>query len=847
MSSKTNSHSYKVIKRDGTPQDINYTKINNRIAFLCKGELRDKTIIGDNLDLCYDKIVIDVISTIKDGITTQELDEHASRLCINKCNEDNNYGILAARIAISNHHKNTLNSFSKTMEFLYNNTDKAKNHVPLVSEEFINFVMKNSEELDNYIDYIRDYNLSYFGHMTLFDAYYLIGRNNNAILRERTQHLYMRIAIALNMNNMVGIKKTYDILSENGGYVSHATPTMYNAGTIKGQLASCFLTGMSDSMDDERGIPELWKDCAKISKRAGGIGICITNIRGKGSRIRGTNGESDGVIPLCKVLNDISRYVNQGGKRKGSFAVYIEPWHVDIESFIELKKNHGNEDERARDLFLGLWIPDLFMKRLIYAIQNKTAVKWSLMCPDASHIKGDPRLYDVYGEEFENLYLKYENMGLYIKQIEDIRDLWQGIISAQQESGVPYILYKDHINNKNNQSNLGTIRTSNLCAEIVEYSDENEHSVCNLASIALQRFIKSSCEYDFKKLYDVAYLTTINLDKVIDITFYPTDATKRSNFRHRPVGLGVQGLADVFILMKMPFDSIEASVLNKQIFETIYFAAMNASLFLSKELNNKIVNFETFKGPILFNNTNDITLANNTDFNITYGEYNRSNELIRGSYSSFEGSPLSKGLFQFDLWGDKPNEYLNYDWDSLREEIKIYGVRNSLTTAIMPTASTASILRSIECIEPLKSNLYTRRVLSGEFIQINSYLQNDLKKIGLWDNKMINKLMEKRGSIQDIPGIPIEIKNIYKTAFEIKQKVIIDMARGRAPFIDQTQSMNLFVADPTAAILTSCHVYSWQQGLKTGMYYLRRQPKATSIQFTLATKKDEETCESCSA
>jgi ribonucleoside-diphosphate reductase alpha subunit len=529
-------------------------------------------------------IVIDVISTIKDGITAQELDEHASRLCINKCNEDNNYGILAARIAISNHQKNTLNSFSQTVKFLYNNSDKSGKQVPLLTEDFYNYVMANSDELDLYIDYIRDFNLSYFGHMTLFDAYYMIGRNNGAILRERTQHLYMRIAVALHFknNDMNMIKKTYDILSLNGGYVSHATPTMYNAGAVNGQLASCFLTGMLDSMDEDNGIPHLWTHCAKISKRAGGIGICLTNIRGKGSRIRGTNGESDGIIPLCKVLNDISRYVNQGGKRKGSFSVYIEPWHIDIEEFVELKKNHGNEDERARDLFLALWIPDLFMKRLIYAIKNKTPVKWSLMCPDSSHKEGYPRLYDVYGEEFERIYEEYEADHLYIRQIDDIRDLWKEILSAQQESGVPYILYKDHINRKNNQSNLGVIRTSNLCAEIVEFSNHEEHAVCNLASLALQRFINYNelmqPVYDFKKLYEVAYLTTINLDRVIDITFYPTDLTKRSNLRHRPIGLGVQGLADVFIIMKMPFDSPEAAKLNKQIFETIYFIFSKSSL-----------------------------------------------------------------------------------------------------------------------------------------------------------------------------------------------------------------------------------------------------------------------------
>ena len=606
-------------------------------------------------------------------------------------------------------------------------------------------------------------------------------------------------------------------------------------------------------MEEEGGIPDLWKSCAKISKRAGGIGICITNIRGSGSKIRGTNGNSDGIIPLCKVINDISRYVNQGGRRKGSFSVYIEPWHTDIEDFIELKKNHGSEDKRAHDLFLALWIPDLFMKRLIYSIENKTPVQWSLMCPDASHKEGNPRLYDVYGEKFEEIYEDYEKSGLAVKIIPDIRELWYSIIYAQQETGVPYILYKDHINEKNNQKNLGVIRTSNLCAEIVEFSNDKEHSVCNLASIALQRFILYDDDigiplYNFKELYNIAYLTLINLDRVIDITFYPTNETKLSNLKHRPVGLGVQGLADVFILMKIPFDSEDALILNKQIFETIYYACMNASLDLSIKLNEKITDFEK-SNKIIFSNDGELSYALNTPFKLLQIEYERhsihSIHLIysKGSYSSFYGSPLSYGLFQFDLWKESPDKILNYDWDSLRKNIMKYGVRNSLTTAIMPTASTASILKSIECIEPLKYNLYTRRILSAECVIINNYLQNDLKKLNLWDENMSIKIMKNRGSIQNIEEIPLEIRNLYKTAFEIKQKSILDLARARAPFIDQTQSMNLFFEDPTRTALTSCHVYSWKIGLKTGMYYLRRQPKINSVQFTIENKE----CTTCSA
>lgn len=832
-----------VKKRNGSLEKIDYNKIKNRIEFLCKGELQNGDIIGKELDICYDKIVISVISSIKDGITTQELDEYAAKLCIMHTHEDINFAILGARIAVSNHQKNTLDSFSATMNCLYNNKDG-----PLITKELNDYIQTNAEELNSYINYLRDYNLDYFGHKTLYESYFIKSNYDNKIIRERTQYLYMRIAVALHLNNMEKIKETYDILSENGGYVSHATPTMYNAGTQFGQLASCFLTGMKDSMEEENGIPHLWTHCSKISKRAGGIGICLSNIRGEGSLIRGTNGNSSGIVPLCKVLNDISRYVNQGGRRKGSFAVYLEPWHIDIEAFIKLKKNHGFEDERARDLFLGLWIPNLFMKRLITALESDESaepVLWSLMCPDKSYIPGRPRLYDVHSEEFEELYLELEAKSLYIKQI-NIRDLWNEIIFAQQETGVPYILYKDHINSKNNQANLGTIRTSNLCAEIVEYSDDNEHAVCNLASIALQRMIKIEEDelplYDFHKLYDIAYKTLINLDRVIDITFYPTELTKRSNFRHRPVGLGVQGLADVFILMRMPFESVEAELLNKIIFETIYLACLTASKDLAKARQEFLEGLEFT--PEFPDSCSDIDLATNLgNFNLTYGEYKRTKYI--GAYSSFEGSPLSYGQFQFDLWNEKELHYPE-KWTELREEILKYGVRNSLTTAIMPTASTASILKSVECIEPLKSNIYTRRVLSGEYIIVNSYLQNDLKKIGLWNKDISNAIMENRGSIQSIEKIPLELRNLYKTAFEIKQKSVIDLARGRAPFIDQTQSMNLFFTDPTLQKLTSSHIYSWKVGLKTGMYYLRRQAAIKSVQFVIDNIK-EEACESCSA
>jgi|688.fasta_scaffold01965_38 ribonucleoside-diphosphate reductase alpha chain len=851
------SHSLYVRKRNGELEKIDYNKINNRIEFLCRGELQNGTIIGKPLDICYDKIVISVISSIKNGITTQELDILAAKICINHIHEDIDFGQLGARIAVSNHQKTTLNSFYKTMDALYHNKDKNNQHAPLLTREFYNFVKNNAEELESFIDYKRDYQLDYFGHMTLFESYLLrtkmgsVGPGEDSYLKERAQHLYMRIAVALYMNvSMEKIKETYDILSKDGGYVSHATPTMYNAGAPLGQLASCFLTGMEDSMDAENGIPDLWNHCAKISKRAGGIGICLSNIRCSGSLIRGTNGNSSGIVPLCKVFNDISRYVNQGGKRNGSFAVYLEPWHGDIEVFIQLKKNHGVEDARARDLFLALWIPDLFMKRLIEAYNENKPVVWSLMCPDQSFIPGGPRLYDVHSEDFEKLYLTLEKEKLYVKQIEDIRELWKEIIFAQQETGVPYILYKDHINNKNNQANLGTIRCSNLCAEIVEYSSPDEHSVCNLASVALQRFVKYDESglpyYDFAGLQNICYKTLINLDRIIDITFYPTKFTRKSNFRHRPVGLGVQGLADAFILMRFPFESPEAAKLNRQIFETIYFACMSSSKDLAK-MRYEFINGLEFEPIFAIDTNEDTDLALNLgNFNLTRGEWLRAGKKYVGSYSTFEGSPLSLGKFQFDLWtGTVLDSELNYDWESLRAEILKYGVRNSLTTAVMPTASTASILRSVECIEPLKSNIYTRRILKGEFVNVNTYLQNDLKNLGLWNKQISKKIMEHRGGIQFIHEIPISLRQLYKTAYEIKKKCIIDLAKDRGPFIDQTQSMNLFFEEPTIKDLTSSHIYSWKVGLKTGMYYLRRMPATNAAQFVLEGEKEE--CTSCSA
>ena len=851
----------KVVKRDGTQEDVAFDKVTSRVKYMCKGVLKDGTEVGESLKhVNHTKIAQNVISTITDGITTRELDEYAARYCAGRVDENYEYGILAGRIAVSNHQKNTLGSFSDTMKLLYENCDSQGVRAPLLRKSFIKSVMRNREALDRMVVYERDYRIDYFGFMTLQKSYLLRRQSQTITVVERPQHVYMRIAVALHGDDLEKVSHTYDLLSL--GYVSHASPTMFNAGTNSEQLSSCFLLGLKDSMDDNGGIPDCWKSCAMISKRAGGIGVGITPIRGKGSMIRGVNGPSDGIVPMVQVFDRIARYVNQGGRRKGSFAMYIEPWHPDIVDYLDLRKTHGKEELRARDLFYALWIPDLFMKRVMQAINEKRAIPWSLMCPDASHKPGNPRLYETYGDEFEKLYLEYEKEGLAVKTIDDIRELWRAILTSQKETGTPYMLYKDSVNRCNNQANLGVIRNSNLCAEIVEYSDHDEHAVCNLASIALHRFVEEGSDgklcYNMNKLYETARTCIKNLDRVIDINAYPTPQTKRSNFRHRPVGLGVQGLADTFFLMKYPFDSKEAAHLNKQIFETIYYGCMVGSMELAKD---RQVQIENYNFPKDFHFTDEFNALRELPFTLTSREYAKIQKKERyiGAYSSFYGSPMSQGKFQFDMWNESPDNDLKWDWEGLRSEIMKYGTRNSLTTAIMPTASTASILRSVECIEPVKFNLYTRRVLSGEFVLINHYMQRDLMTADLWTKSIRNKLIKERGSIQNIMEIPKEIRDLYKTAFEIKQRCIIDLARGRAPFIDQTQSMNIFCAEPNNTVLTSIHNYAWKQGLKTGMYYLRRTKVAAPVQFTV--KSDEETatiikqnkieddgeCEACSA
>ena len=816
---KNNNMSLYVRKRSGKLEHIDYSKINSRIKYL--------VIQDPPLAISYDEIVRDIISTIKNEITTTELDEYAARLCAGKRHIDNEYSILAARIAVSNHHKNTLASFSATMKLLHNDT--------FMDDGFITYVIKNEDILDAMIDYSRDYNLDYFGHMTATKSYLLT--NYNYKICERMQHLYLRVATALHYPCLTLIKETYDLLST--GKISHATPTLYNSGTKNGQLASCFLLGMRDSIDEKNGIGALWNSTAKISKRAGGIGICLSNIRGFGSKIRGTNGQSDGIVPLCKVLNDISRYVNQGGRRKGSFAIYLEPWHTDIEAFLELRKNHGNEEDRARDLFTALWIPDIFMRRVVLAFETGSPVPWSLMCPDNLVSGQTRRLHELHNAEFDAQYEYNEKIGNIVKVIPDIRTLWFAMLSAQQETGTPYILYKDSINRKNNQANLGTIRTSNLCAEIVEYSDDSEHAVCNLASIPLHNYVKDN-KFDFDDLFKITCIALRNLDKVIDNTWYPTKQTRKSNLRHRPVGLGVQGLADVFIKMRLAFDSPEARALNKDIFETIYYGCMYASMTLAKERHGIIAAFKK----------DNISWPIPDHDDIMEEEYNR--DEFYGTYASYINTPMHAGHLQFDLWGIVPTN--RWDWTELRAEIAKYGLRNSLTTAVMPTASTAILNQCTECIEPIKSNIYTRRTLNGEYVIYNTHLQEDLKECGLWTDSIKKKIIECRGSIQTIVEIPINIRELYKTAFEIKQKVLIDLAADRAPFIDQTQSMNLFFAAPTNSLLTNCFIYGWKAGLKTGIYYLRRQASVNALQFTVDginnannANNDVEECATCSA
>ena len=800
----------KVLKRNGKFENIGFDKILKRVKSI-------GTECGIKLN--YTTFVMKVIDQLYDGIPTTKIDELTAEQCAALSTHHPDYNILAGRIIISNHHKNTNGSFFSVMKKLYEFTDVHGKHYPLVSPEFFSIVKKHKDEFDNMIVHDRDYLIDYFGFKTLERAY-LMKYNN--VIEERPQYLWLRVAIGIHGNNLEKVKITYDLMSQK--YFTHATPTLFNAGTPKPQLSSCYLLALED--DSISGIYSTLKDCAQISKWAGGIGLHIHNVRATGSHIRGTNGSSNGIVPMLRVFNNTARYVDQGGgRRNGSFAIYLEPWHADIDNFLELKKNHGDEEMKARDLFYALWIPDLFMERV------KTNGDWTLMCPDEC-----PGLSDSHSDEFVKLYTDYEKNNKGRKTIK-ARDLWFRIMDSQMETGTPYILYKDAANKKSNQQNLGTIKSSNLCTEIIEYSDDKETAVCNLASIGLSRFVKDDKSFDYDKLHEVTKVVTENLNRVIDINFYPTDKTIRSNFRHRPIGLGVQGLADVFALMNISFCSDEARATNKRIFETIYHASMEQSMEIAKERYNLIQ--ESKQSPDLLRLLNEY-------------EISLEDKSFCGAYSSFEGSPLSKGIFQFDMWNVTPSSIFN--WEALRQDVMKYGVRNSLLVAPMPTASTAQILGNNECFEPFTSNIYTRRTLAGEFIIVNKYLMKELIDLKLWDEDLKNSIISNNGSIQHIQGIPIHIKEKYKIVWEIPMKHIIDMAKDRGAFICQSQSLNLWMEEPTYKNLTSMHFYSWEAGLKTGIYYLRRKAKHQAQQFTIEPNKkivsqeeEQEICEMCSA
>ena len=808
-----NNHEMRVTKRDGTVQDIAFDKILNRIK-----KLGNEV----NIQINYSSLVMKVIDQLYDTIPTSKIDELAADQCASLTTVHPDYGILAARITISNHQKNTDPSFYNVVEQLYSFNDIHGNNKPLVSDRLMEFAKTFSEEINSALVHDRDYLIDFFGFKTLERAY-LIRINGKVV--ERIQHMWMRVAIGIhgdvqNKNSFHLVKETYDLMSQK--YFIHATPTLFNAGTPRPQLSSCYLIGMeNDSLD---GIYDTLKDCARISKWAGGVGLHIHNIRAKGSHIQGTNGVSNGIVPMLRVFNSTARYIDQGGKRNGSFAIYLEPWHADIEDFLEMKKNHGDEELKARDLFYALWMPDLFMKRV------KENGKWSLFCPHEC-----PRLDDKYGTEFEELYNTYETKGLARKTI-NARELWYKILDAQMETGTPYILYKDACNKKSNQQNLGTIKSSNLCCEIIEFSNEKETAVCNLASIALPTFVNiETKKFDYEKLHEITKIVTNNLNTVIDVNYYPTEKTRLSNLKHRPIGIGVQGLADTFILMDVAFHSDEAKEINKLIFETIYHAALEKSNQIAIDRKNEYNN--TIK-------TNRMKYLRGTEIFLP--------EQLIGAYSSFKDSPASKGILQFDMWGVTPSD--RYNWTTLKESIITHGIRNSLLVAPMPTASTSQILGFNECFEPFTSNIYTRRTLAGEFVVLNKYLLRELISLNMWNEQIKQNIIANKGSIQQLTIIPEHVRNKYKIVWEMPMKHLIDMSADRGAYICQSQSLNLWLEDPNYNMLTSMHFYSWNKGLKTGIYYLRRKAKHQAQQFTIEpenrnTKNDveEEICEMCSA
>lgn len=890
--------SLRVTKRNGELEPVQFEKVTNRIKFLCLGQLRDGTKIGEPLNsVCHTTVAQKAISGITDKISTSELDEDAARFCASKAKDSYEYGLLGGRIIASNHQKSSISSFSKTMQLLYENRRPDGSFYPLIDKHFYKFVTRNGKVLDAMVDTTRDFRFDYFGLITILGGSnkpgYILRRHDGALnVAEIPQHLYMRIAVCVHINDtrpldqiLTSIKETYDMLSL--GMYSHASPTMYNAGTHCQQLSSCFLLGIADTMDDEDfmeedgSIPACWLSCARISKRAGGIGIGMQPIRSRGTLIAGTGGQSDGLVPLIKVFNDIACYVNQGGRRPGAFALYLEPWSADILQFLDMKKNIGLEEERARDLFYALWIPDLFMKRVIKAVETtdeveRNKIKWSLMCPNQC-----PNLYTTYGQEFEQLYEGYEREGKFIRQIP-IMKIWEEILTAQKETGGPYMLYKDHVNHKNPQMNLGVIRNSNLCAEIVEYSDDQEYAVCNLASVALPSCVVNGEDgkpyFDYKKLYYICKLAYRNLDAVIDINYYPMRKCKRSNLRHRPVGLGIQGWGDVLLMLNLPFEDTvneerrsvkinpEARELNKKIAEVMYYACVESSAELAeaREKPMQRVRELWLQGLIKFSEDGievvfyDDSLTDEDrelvmKMRPVLGEVDRESYL--GSYSSFIGSPAHQGRLQYHMWNVTPENWDFLDWSKLEQLVKDHGLRGSMFRANMPTASTSQILGNVEACEPYKYAIYTRRVTAGEFVVVNKHLQRELQSLGLWTDEIQQMIIRGRGSVQHISAIPLKVRDKYRTAFEVSKKTIQIMAADQGPMTDQTNSLNYFIANPNSKLLTNVHIGAWKMGLKTGMYYLRREPNNHPVQFTLDgglvvnenKKSTEEGCESCSA
>ena len=825
-----------VIKRNGKKEVISFDKILKRIKSL------GKTFNLQNIR--FAQLAMKVIDQLFDNIQTTKIDELTAEQCAAMSSIHLDYGKLASAIVVSNLHKNTKSCYYETVKTLYDYIDVNNNSFRLIANNIMTLVETHKDVINSMIDYERDHFFDYFGFKTLERAYLM---RCNKVIVERPQHMFMRTALTIHGSNMEKVKETYDYMSQK--YFIHATPTLFNAGTPRPQLSSCFLLAIEDDSID--GIFNTLKECAQISKWSGGIGLHVHNIRANSSYIRGTNGTSNGLIPMLGVFNKTARYVDQGGKRNGSFAIYLEPHHPDIEAFLELKKNHGDEESKCRDLFYGLWISDLFMERVI---GNKM---WSLFCPDKC-----PGLCDCYGDDYNNLYIKYENEQRYNKQIM-ARDLWVKILDSQMETGNPYICYKDAANKKSNQQNLGTIKSSNLCTEIIEYSDSKETAVCNLGSLGLPMFVNSDKTFDYTKLYNVTQVLVTNLNNVIDINYYPTPKTLRSNFKHRPIGIGIQGLADVFFKMDLAFTSNQAKETNIKIFETIYYAALEKSMLISKERYQYMLKLDEYYKLGLwsfvsnedecrdYNIHNNVKNDENNNINNTtisellnltkpiYAEFAKLGSAHRtnstkylGAYSSFIGSPISQGQFQFDLWNIKPLEG-RYDWTTLKNNIMEHGIRNSLLVAPMPTASTSQILGNNECFEPITSNIYSRKTLAGDFILVNKYLVEDLLKLGLWNEELKNSIIANKGSVSHIQVLSQELKEKYKTVWEIPMKEIINMARDRGAYICQSQSLNLWIEDPDSKILTNMHFYSWKVGLKTGIYYLRRKAKHQAQQFTI--------------